>query len=234
MISMRLNKLQDEIGYKFKNVELLQRALVHGSYGDGRRKIRDNERLEFLGDRVLGLVTAEFLFHLNEDAEGQLARRLNALVKKQTCAKIARDLNLGEYLLLSKSEDKQGGRDKTSILGDACEALIAAIYLDGGLEPARAFFHSQWQEPISKVVKESAKDPKTELQEAAATHGYPPPKYEVIDRKGPDHKPHFVVEVSLDDELKSQGEGTSKKEAQRAAADALLRLIKDPIKKENA
>ena len=125
----RLAALEKKIGYSFKDVSHLVSAMTHSSYGDGQRVTSDNERLEFLGDRILGLLTADALYHQSIDAEGTLARRLNALVRKETCAKIAREISLGDALLMSAAEDRQGGREKTSILGDACEALIAAILL---------------------------------------------------------------------------------------------------------
>ena len=123
----RLNGLEDRVGYIFNDKALALQALTHSSYGDGRREVQDNERLEFLGDRVLGLLTAEKLFQLNLDGEGAMAQRLNALVRKETCARVARKLGVGDALEISASEEKQGGRDKISILGDACEALLAAI-----------------------------------------------------------------------------------------------------------
>ena len=132
----RLLDLETRIDYAFSDKDLGLRALTHSSFGNGRIKVAHNERLEFLGDRVLGLMTAERLFTYGIDSEGAMARRLNALVRKETCARIARGLGVGEALELSPSEDKQGGREKVSILGDACEALIAAIYLDGGFEAA--------------------------------------------------------------------------------------------------
>ena len=127
----RLAALENRIGYSFQDVSLLVEAMTHSSYGDGQRVTNDNERLEFLGDRILGLLTADALYHQSIEAEGKLARRLNALVRKETCAKIARQIGLGDALLMSAAEDRQGGREKTSILGDTCEALIAAIYIDG-------------------------------------------------------------------------------------------------------
>lgn len=218
----RLTALEDRIGYKFKTVTLAVRAMTHSSYGDGQRITADNERLEFLGDRVLGLLTADALFHHSTEAEGTLARRLNALVRKETCAQIARQINVGDALLLSSAEDRQGGRDKTSILGDACEALIAAIYLDGGYEAARAFFERYWRPVLIEVVRKSAKDPKTRLQELAMGAGYPLPLYEVIERSGPDHNPVFIVQVSLDTIGSAQGSGKSKRDAERLAATHLL------------
>ena len=135
------SELEVRIGYAFRDKSLIDRALTHASYGDGRKGVRSYERLEFLGDRVLGLMTAEALFRLFDKAsEGALAPRLNALVNKNACADVARSIELGEALKMGRSEERGGGRNKTSILGDACEALIAAIYLDGGRPAAQAFY----------------------------------------------------------------------------------------------
>ena len=218
----RLTALEARIGYDFKDTSFLIRAMTHSSYGDGQRITPDNERLEFLGDRVLGLLTADALYQYSIEAEGTLARRLNALVRKETCAKIAREVGLGDGLLLSSAEDRQGGREKTSILGDACEALIAAIYIDGGYAEAKRFYNKYWMPLLEEVVKKSAKDPKTELQERAmaAQHGLP--KYEIIERSGPDHRPLFIIEVSVDGVGSARGTGKSKRDAERFAAIHLL------------
>ena len=218
----RLKALEGRIHYQFKDKSLALVALTHSSYGDGRRKGHDNERLEFLGDRVLGLMTAEKLYHLFVEDEGTLARRLNALVRKETCAKIARKIGLGEALFMSSSEERQGGRDKMSILGDACESLLAAIYLDGGIEAAWSFFERFWSEDINIVSDISAKDPKTSLQELASSSGGGAPVYSVQNKSGPDHRPLFVVEVSVERIGSAVGTGKSKKDAERFAAMHLL------------
>lgn len=218
----RIEKLEARLGYRFSNRKLIIRALTHSSYGDGSPSHPNNERLEFLGDRVLGLMTAEALFAHSHEAEGTLARRLNALVRKEMCAKIGRKIDLGACLFLSASEEKQGGRDKTSILGDACEALIAAIYLDGGLEAAQSFYEAHWREELEKVVSRSAKDPKTELQEKAMAGGYGLPHYAVQDRSGPDHNPEFVIQVEVAGIGKATGRGGSKRDAERIAARQLI------------
>ena len=218
----RVEGLERRIGYTFKDRSLIMRALRHSSYGNGQSSEPDNERLEFLGDRVLGLMTSEALFHHSNAPEGTLARRLNALVRKEMCAKIARKISLGDCLLISASEEKQGGRDKTSILGDACEALIAAIYLDGGLESVRAFYDRYWMSELDEVSNRSAKDPKTQLQELAMAKGRKLPSYSVIDREGPDHNPLFVIEVSVSGAGSATGKGKSKREAERLAAQALI------------
>ncbi len=210
------------MGYTFKDRALLQTALTHSSYGDGRRERVDNERLEFLGDRVLGLLTAEKLYGHNGASEGSMARRLNGLVRKETCAEIARELNVSDALLMSKSEEKQGGRCKTSILGDACEALLAAIYIDGGLHAVSDFYDRHWGDKITAILGHGGKDPKTALQEKAAQCGTKPPLYTLETRSGPDHRPEFVVSVSVAPVGRAEGRGSSKKAAERMAAAALL------------
>lgn len=215
-------RLEDEIGYMFEDKTLLLLALTHSSYGDGRRKKANNERLEFLGDRVLGLLTAELLYDINENNEGSMARNLNALVRKETCAQVARLCKLGDYLFISPSETKQGGRDKTSILGDACEALLAALYIDGGYEVAKAFYTKYWNANIEQAISVNTKDPKTVLQEKAYADGSATPTYTVLDRSGPDHRPLFIVEVDVPGIGNAQGTGKSKKDAERFAATHLL------------
>jgi ribonuclease-3 len=218
----RVEKLEARIGYGFKDSALVMRALRHSSYGDGKNADGNNERLEFLGDRVLGLLTARALFDYSSEPEGTLARRLNALVRKEMCAKIARKIGLGDCILMSGSEEKQGGREKTSILGDTCEALIAALYLDGGMEAVQAFYETHWMPELAVVVSKSAKDAKTTLQELAMAHGRGLPQYDVTDRSGPDHDPVFIVDVSVTGIGTATGTGKSKREAERFAAQALI------------
>jgi len=218
----RLVDLESRLDYNFKDPNLLIRAMTHSSYGDGQRKTPDNERLEFLGDRVLGLLTADALYDYSKESEGTLARRLNALVRKETCARVARQISLGDALLISSAEDRQGGREKTSILGDACEALIAAIYLDGGYADAKKFYDTMWLPILAEVVQKSAKDPKTELQERAMATNQALPMYEILERSGPDHRPLFVIEVSVDGIGSAKGTGKSKRDAERFAATHLL------------
>ena len=218
----RLAALEKNIGYSFQDVSLLVEAMTHSSYGDGQRVTSDNERLEFLGDRILGLLTADALYHQSIDSEGTLARRLNALVRKETCAKIARQISLGDALLMSTAEDRQGGREKTSILGDACEALIAAIYIDGDYNEAKRFYDKYWMPLLNDVVTKSAKDPKTELQERAMAGQHGLPIYDIIERSGPDHKPLFVIEVRVKGIGAARGTGKSKRDAERYAAVHLL------------
>lgn len=218
----RLAKLEIRLGYKFKERAWLTRALTHSSYGDGRRKVADYERLEFLGDRVLGLLTAETLFLKSPDKEGGLAIKLNALVRKETCADVARELNVGPLLMMSKSTERLDGREKVSILGDAAESIFGAIYLDGGFEEARSFYQKYWHDRVLDVLLNTVKDPKTELQERSASGKFEPPIYSVVGQSGPDHRPLFKVEVTVNGKGQGQGEGANKKEAERLAAADLL------------
>ena len=213
----RLEGLEGRIGYVFKDKSLGLRALTHSSYGDGQHAVRNYERLEFLGDRVLGFLTAERLFLNRNEPEGTMARRLNAFVRKEACAQVGKEIGIGEALLISPSEDRQGGREKISILGDAVEALMAALYLDGGWDAARMFYEAYWKPQIA----DAPKDPKTELQERAAVRKAQP-CYKLLERKGPDHRPIFVVEVTVEGIGSAQGTGPNKKQAERFAAQHLL------------
>jgi ribonuclease-3 len=208
-------------GRPFADWSLAERALTHASFGDGQRTTSHNERLEFLGDRVLGLLAAEHLFAAFRDAkEGGLANRLNALVNRAACARAARRAGLGPLLRLSRAEEAGGGREKEGILADACEAVVAALYLDGGLPAARAFFLDRWAEDLAGVSV-APRDAKTLLQEWAHQAGRPEPRYVVVARDGPDHAPRFTIEARVGD-LSAQGLAGAKQEAERAAAQALL------------
>ena len=190
--------LERRIGYTFADRQLLEQALTHASVGDGAKKTADNEVLEFIGDRVLGLLAAEALaerFPLAK--EGELAPRLNALVSRETCARVARAAELGPALRLSASSSKIGGRETDSILAGGCEALMAALYRDGGLETARRVFLDLWSAEFDRAAQGKPRDPKTALQEWAQSQGKPLPTYAVKDRTGPDHAPVFTVQVSV-------------------------------------
>jgi ribonuclease III len=215
--------LQDRLGWRFADDALMERALTHASVGDGARTTDDNERLEFLGDRVLGLVVAERLIaDAPAASEGDLAPRLNLLVSRATCARVGRQVGLGPALRLSAAETRTGGRDKESILAGACEALIAAIYQEGGLDAARRVISSLWADDFSGVDAPRAKDVKTRLQEWAQGRGRPLPAYAVTARSGPQHAPKFTVEVSVQGVAPATGQGTSRQQAEKAAAEALL------------
>ena len=226
-LSADLKAFQDRLGHVFRRTELLVRALTHASIGSATRP--DNQRLEFLGDRVLGLVMAEALLAADPQAtEGQLAPRFNALVRKETCAEVARDIDLGAVLKLGRSEMLSGGRRKEALLGDAMEAVIAAVYQDSGFEAAKAVVLRLWGSRIG-AVEPDARDAKTALQEWAQARGMPPPAYAEIARTGPDHQPLFTVEVVLEDGQREAAKAGSKRAAEQAAARALLsRLESDP------
>lgn len=217
-----LTQLETALQYRFKSRVLAERSLTHSSARGARLKARDNERLEFIGDRVLGLAIAELLGEQLPDArEGELAKKFNQLVRRETCALIARRIDLGDYLILSGSEEESGGRDKDTILADALEALLAAVFLDGGFENARALVRRLW-EPIGGELPKQTQDPKSALQEWAQGRGLPLPKYEEVGRSGPDHAPVFIAEVSVKNVEPAQGQGPSKRMAEQAAAEAML------------
>ncbi len=213
--------LEKAIGYRFKDQELLVRALTHASTR-GNGGLYDNERLEFLGDRVLGLAMAGALVEaFPDEQEGELARRFNRLVKGQTCSAIARNIGLGEHIVLSDSEAASGGRNKDTILADAMEAVLGAIFRDGGFEKARGVVIHLWKEQVEGLPKVAA-DPKSALQEWAQGKGLALPRYTEVERSGPDHAPRFVSEVRISGHKPARGEGTSKRAAEQAAASALL------------
>lgn len=219
-LSADLRGFETRLGHAFGKPELLLQAITHASISSPTRP--DNQRLEFLGDRVLGLVMAEALLTADTGAaEGQLAPRFNAMVRKETCADVARDIGLGDVLKLGRSEMMSGGRRKEALLGDALEAVIAAVYLDGGFDAARALITRLWAKRIASV-KEDARDPKTALQEWAQARAMTPPRYTEQARSGPDHQPIFTVEVRLDNEESESASAGTKRAAEQAAARALL------------
>lgn len=219
-LSAELKAFSAAIGHSFSRPELLVCALTHASISSGTRP--DNQRLEFLGDRVLGLVMADALLTADPAAaEGQLAPRFNALVRKEACADVARACGLGDVLKLGRSEMLSGGRRKDALLGDAMEALIAAVYQDAGFDAARGLILRLWGARIG-AVKSDARDPKTALQEWAQARGQPPPTYTETARSGPDHEPQFTVEVRLASGEFEQADAGSKRAAEQAAARALL------------
>jgi len=224
-----LGELQTVLGHVFKQRDLIDTAMTHpsalpvGSAGRG-----SNQRLEFLGDRVLGLVICERLYERRPgEREGALAPRLNRLVNKSACADAARHMGLGQFLILGASERENGGADKEGILGDLCEAVIAALYLDGGLKVARRFIERAWSEQFANP-KERIKDTKSLLQEWSQSSGYNLPNYETLSRTGPDHAPVFTVKVSVGPTETETGTGSSKQDAERAAATALLNRLEKP------
>lgn len=215
-----LQAFSTRLGHVFARPELLIRAVTHASIATPQRP--DNQRLEFLGDRVLGLVISEALLGADKGAsEGLLAPRFNALVRKETCADVARQIGLGDVLKLGRSEMMSGGRRKEALLGDAMEAVVAAVYLDAGLDAARAVILRLWGARIG-AVKADARDAKTALQEWAQARGLPPPAYTEQGREGPDHQPMFTVEVRLESGEAEVAKAGTKRQAEQTAAKALL------------
>ncbi len=222
-LSGELKAFAKRLGHDFARPELLTRALTHPSFATGTRP--DNQRLEFLGDRVLGLAMAEALLRSDKQAaEGKLAPRFNALVRKETCAAVARDLDLGGVLRLGRSEMLSGGRRKEALLGDAMEAVIAAVYLDAGFDAAQKVILAAWGDRIDNV-DEDARDPKTALQEWAQARGLTPPDYVEIGREGPDHAPQFTIEARLESGECTRAKANSKRAAEQDAARRLLRRL---------
>lgn len=218
----KFKDLEKKLGYKFKRPELLERALTHASVRGGKKGRVDNERLEFIGDRVLGLAIVEVL---NEDYpeanEGELARRYNRLVRGETCAKVGRELGLGAHLILSDSEAESGGRNKETILADAVEAILGAVFVDAGFNKARGVVRHLWA-ASQEHKPDAASDAKSALQEWAQGNGLALPLYVEVARKGPDHAPRFTSEVRITGKDPARGEGASKRAAEQAAATALL------------
>jgi ribonuclease-3 len=216
-------ELERRVGHVFQDRDLLERALTHASVGDGAKSVRHNERLEFLGDRVLNLCAAERLMELDPDSrEGEMSRLLANLVNYHACARAATRAGLPDAMRFSASATKIGARKSDAVLGDACEALIAALYIDGGLECARSFFLSFWAEEFERLHEPRSKDPKTQLQEWAQGRGLALPAYEVVGREGPDHAPSFTVQVTVEGLASERAQGRSRQDAEKAAARAML------------
>ena len=223
-----LDKLQDRIGYRFKNIQLLRTALTHPSYANEQEdNIAHNERMEFLGDSILGAVISEMLYQKSDEPEGVLTNIKNHLVNAATLHKLADQLELGSHLLLGKGEEKSAGRSKESVLENAVEALVAAVFLDGGYAQAKKIVEQLYERKIDEFEPETLKrrDFKTFLQEQVQAVGLPPPEYEVIEASGPDHRKLFRVAVKLLGNPLAEGEGKSKKAAEQDAARALLQRI---------
>ncbi|MFW8635001.1 ribonuclease III [Cribrihabitans pelagius] len=222
-LSKEMRAFEERIGHRFERPDLLQRAVTHASVSSPNRK--DNQRLEFLGDRVLGLVMATALLEHDKTAtEGQLAPRFNALVRKEACAEVAREIDLGAVLKLGRSEMMSGGRRKQALLGDAMEAVIAAVYKDAGFDAAREVILRLWGKRVHQV-EEDARDAKTSLQEWAQARGQKPPAYVEVSRSGPDHAPVFTIAARLQDGTEAEATAGSKRQAEQAAAKALLERL---------
>lgn len=212
--------IERTLGHTPADPALFRRALTHASHGAA-----DYERLEFLGDRVLGLIAASWLYTLFPDEpEGKLSRRYNAIVSRETCAEIGRRIGIAQHLRLGKQARDDGALHSDNVLGDAVEALIGALYLEGGLTVAESFVRSAWAELIDTEAQ-APKHPKSALQEWAAAHGCRPPVYSLAGRSGPHHAPRFTVAVEIPGRASAEAEGTSKQEAETAAAKALLEKL---------
>jgi ribonuclease-3 len=217
-------ELEDRIGHRFADKALLERALTHISAlsGGPQNRVSSYQRLEFLGDHVLGLVMSDMLFRAYPKAnEGELSRRLADLVRKETCAEVGRAMDLGPALKLGNSESHAGGRLRATILADACEALVGAVFIDGGYQAADALIERFWKERMLRPLR-PLRDSKTVLQEWAQARGLPTPTYRELARTGPHHDPEFRVAVVLPDRPPAEGLGNSKRAAEQAAAAAML------------
>ena len=223
---MGLKSFQEMIGYQFKDEKLLRQALTHSSFANEKhlKKLSDNERLEFLGDAVLEVVSSEFLYHNYPDIpEGELTKLRASIVCEPTLALCTEPLSLGDYLYLGKGEDQTGGRKRKSILSDALEAIIGAIYLDGGFAPARAFVLKYIMTDIEH--KKLFYDSKTILQEIVQA-GHGSLRYELVEESGPDHNKNFTVDLFIDDQKVSSGSGHTKKAAEQEGAYKAILVLK--------
>ena len=221
-------ELEDKIGYHFKNKELLNTALTHSSYAKERKSqhIKYNERLEFLGDAVLSVIVSDYIFlHCPDLPEGELTKLRASLVCEKSLFEFAKTIDLGKYLILSKGERHNGGAERPSIVSDAFEALIAAIYIDGGIEPVTKHILRFVVPAIKNYSMKKSRDYKTTLQEIVQKNPGEKLQYVLVAESGPDHNKHFVVEVHLNSNIIGKGGGRSKKEAEQQAAREALELM---------
>ncbi|MDB8804484.1 ribonuclease III [Romboutsia sp. 1001216sp1] len=225
-ILKNIDEFENVIGYKFKNKEYILEALTHSSYSNENKEYDFNERLEFLGDSVLSIVVSEYLFKKESNLpEGELTKLRANIVCEESLSEAANEINLGIYMLLGKGEEATGGRYRMSILADAFEAVIAAIYLDGGLEPSRVFILKYMEGIICDSRKGKIfRDYKTHLQEVLQGKGESNIWYRLVDEKGPDHNKRFIMEVGINERVLGVGEGKSKKEAEQIAAKKALQV----------
>ncbi len=226
----RLHELEQHLDYTFHDLRLLRAALYHSSYANEHRaqSVSSNERLEFLGDAVLGFVSADYLYRKHPDLpEGELTRIRAALVCEDSLHEVAQRLHLGDFLMLGKGEESGGGRQRPSILADAVEAVLAAVYLDGGIDEARALVHRiLLEKEPEQVVESRRRDCKTELQELVQRKPNQELRYELVSESGPDHAKVFTVAVMLNGQVVGLGSGHSKKEAEQSAARTALEQMK--------
>jgi ribonuclease III len=221
------SELENALGYRFRDRELLELALTHRSHANERGLPEHNERLELLGDSVLGLVVADWLFHTHPELpEGELSKRKSYLVSAPALAGFASGLGVGRALRLGVGEERSGGREKPSLLADTLEALLGAVYLDGGIEPVRRIVAPLLEHVVELRPAALDADAKTRLQEELQGRGWPLPEYLLVAAAGPDHDKHFTVECRVRDRAAGRGEGSTKKLAeQRAAAEALEAIL---------
>ena len=222
----KIEKFEEIIGYEFRDKKLIQQALSHSSYANEKKRPGgSNERLEFLGDSVLSIVVSDFLYKNLNVAEGELTKMRASLVCEKSLHVFAQQIHLGDFLMLGKGEENTGGRERPSILADAFEAVIAAIYLDGGIEPASKHILRFMPEDIEHAKKPVFNDFKTVLQEIVQQNPEEKVEYVLIGEEGPDHNNRFVVEVCLNSQVIGRGKGKSKKEAEQLAAKEALELM---------
>lgn len=223
-ISSNIELFEQKINYEFKNKEYLLEALTHSSYSNENKNYPFNERLEFLGDSVLSIVISDYLFKKETKLpEGELTKIRANIVCEESLSEVSKNIHLGKYMLLGKGEEATGGRERISILADALEAVIAAIYLDGGIKCAREFILTNMEKIINDSIKGKIfRDYKTCLQEVLQSNGENNIWYKLIEEKGPDHNKRFVMEVGINDTVLGVGEGKSKKDAEQVAAKCAL------------
>lgn len=223
LVKPPLSELEAAIGHEFGDKKLLACALTHVSAVSSEAARRDTyQRLEFLGDRVLGLAVSDMLYRaFPEAAEGELSRRLADLVRKESCAEVSVEWGVGPHIKLGEGEAHTGGRKKTAILGDVCEALIGAVFLDAGFDKARDVVEKAWTARMH-APRRPLRDPKTALQEWAQARGKPTPVYREVSRSGPAHAPEFVIAVEIEDMQSAEASGSSKRNAEQSAAQAFL------------
>lgn len=228
-----LENLQKKLSYNFKNIDILREALTHKSFVNENPdlKLNDNERLEFLGDAVLDLVISTYLLkNFPHFQEGELSKLKSLVVNESSLSRIAAGMDIGQHLFLGRGEEQTGGRKKDSLLANALEAIIAAIYLDGGLDAADDFIRMTFTEDIMVIAREGISlDYKTDLQEYCQARGLSLPVYKVVRESGPDHKKTFEIELLIDGELYGIGTGRSKKEAEQKAAEGALKNLTDKL-----
>ncbi len=225
-MSSQYSELYEILGYSFKDESLIREALTHPSL-EGTPSY---QRLEFIGDRVLGLAIAAWMFELHPNTdEGGLASRHTNLVRREACAKIAADLKLGDFIHMAKSSEDTGGRKRETIIADVCESVIGAIYLEAGYLEAEKFIRKFWHE-MAHNVKVAKRDAKTRLQELVQSRGKSTPVYTTIDKKGPDHQPTFTIAVSVQGEGEETAKGFSKRDAEQLAAEKILKRLKSEWK----